>query len=556
MERHVRSIRRSLSLTCLLLLAVRLGAQTQVPTRSAGIRRLAIETRPVTEPQACPAAVRFQSVIGTSTAGLVRYRLRSSDGGVTPSYRLRMSANEVRNIMHVQHFGDVSDTTASGWLQLEVSTAAGLRTARAVFKIACARSPATAGRAGLGSAIVQGLVAGEAQGEGDLLERFRDAYLRRRGYSLDRPFDSTRLAAYERLRQMRRAQQKTHRPAGWSQKPDSVAPGTLDPNNCAWSSTGPTNINGRVTHIAVDPTNNQRVFVTTVGGIWRSADGARRWQRVSDDFLSTVFASVAINPAAPNEVFVGGGDPNYHGGWRSGLGIWRSTSNGDPGSWTKVSPTALDGQVIYRLRIDPSAPNNVYAATSVGVYIGTRSGTTITFAQLAGFNAWTNDVVVDYSVTPRLVYAGVRSASATFGRGIWKYDGTTWNQRNTGIPTVNSRTIVLALAQSNPSVLYAKVESNTGNSQGVYKTTTAAETPGGGGNAWTSTGSALDDSCAGTFCYSWYNSTLEVDPVDPNIVWGGGLSIYRTSDGGATWPNVWSGTDAAYPLGVHADHAW
>ena len=280
---------------------------------------------------------------------------------------------------------------------------------------------------------------------------------------------------------------------------------------------------------------------------------ARRWQRVSDDFLSTVFASVAINPSTPSEVFVGGGDPNYHG-WRSGVGIWRSTANGDPASWSKVSPPELDTAVIYRLRIDPAAPNNVYAATSSGVYIGTRSGSTITFARLNGFDAWTNDIVVNFSVTPRLVYAGVRSASASFARGIWKHNGASWSQRNTGIPTVNSRTIVLALAQSNPSILYAKVESDDGHSQGVYKTTTAAETPGGGGNAWAATGSALDDSCAGTFCYSWYNSVLEVDPANANIVWGGGLSMYRTINGGTSWPNVGGGADAAFPLGVHADH--
>ena len=66
--------------------------------------------------------------------------------------------------------------------------------------------------------------------------------------------------------------------------------------------------------------------------------------------------AVEINPATPSEVFAGGGDPNYHGGWRSGLGIWRSMSNGDPGSWAKVSPIELDNHVIYRLRIDPAAP--------------------------------------------------------------------------------------------------------------------------------------------------------------------------------------------------------
>src|SRR5437764_7224733 len=101
------------------------------------------------------------------------------------------------------------------------------------------------------------------------------------------------------------------------------------PGGCAWHSAGPTNINGRVTSIAIDPGNNQNVFVTTVGGIWRSRDGGRRWQPVSDDFLASVFATVAVNPGNGNEVIAGGGDPNYGSAGASAIGIWRSTSSGD-----------------------------------------------------------------------------------------------------------------------------------------------------------------------------------------------------------------------------------
>jgi hypothetical protein len=516
------------------------------------IRNLTLEFERPSKPQLCPAVLGFRGTIESSTGGAVRYRWRRSDGEETSYASLRLNAKESRTIHNRQRFGNAGDKNLDGWVELEIIGSEGAKTARATFEIACLQDRNNSGGgAGLSSTVLQGML--ENENDENLLERFEDFYLKRRGYSIKDPFNSRRIRAYERLREMRRRQGKRHVPAGWRDKPGGGAPGTVDANNCAWSSIGPTNINGRMTHIAIDPTNNQRLFVTTVGGIWRSIDGARRWQRVSDDFLSTVFASVAINPASPNEVFIGGGDPNYHGGWRGGLGIWRSTTNGDPASWTKVSPPELDNQVIYRLRVDPTAPNNVYAATSNGVYIGTRTGATITFARLSGFDAWTNDIVVDFSASPRLVYAGVRTGTLAFGRGIWKFNGTTWSQRNTGIPTVSSRTIVLALANSNPSVLYAKVESTNGHSQGVYKTTTAGETPMGGGNAWTATGSALDDSCAG-FCYSWYNSTLEVDPTNSDIVWGGGLSIYRTINGGTLWSNVWGGTDPVFPLGVHADH--
>ena len=389
----------------------------------------------------------------------------------------------------------------------------------------------------------------------NFLETYRKYYIRPRAFPETAIDPRLRLRAYRQLREMRDKLNKPHINPGWLNEPQS--PGGRGPGGCAWSSAGPTNINGRITSIAVDPNNRLHLFATSVGGIWRSQDGGRRWQRVSDDFLATVFSSVAINPIAGTEIFAGAGDPNYQSP-ASGTGIWQSTSNGDPGSWTKVSPPALDNQVIFRLRMDPTPPNNIYAATSAGVYLGTRSGGSITWNRLTGFDAGTTDMIVDFSVSPRKVYAGVYAPSASFGRGIWKYDGTSWQKRDTGIPTGSGGIIALALATSSPNVLYAKIEnSGTAHSLGVYKTTTAAEPPGGGGNAWTNLAGAasLDDSCCcGGFCYSWYNSVIEVDPADANTVWSGGLNIWRTSDGGTIWNNVSGGTDPTYPQYVHSDH--
>jgi hypothetical protein len=395
----------------------------------------------------------------------------------------------------------------------------------------------------------------EVRDEEDLLEMREEYFVRPRAYPRKEIDPKRRLRDYGRLGTMRKRQKKPRVPAGWRDGPG--APGTLGPGGCAWYSVGPTNINGRVTSIAIDPSNHQNVFVATVGGIWRSRDGGRRWQRVSEEFLASVFASVAVNPGNGNEVLGGGGDPNYHGGAATGTGIWMSTSGGDPGTWSKVSPAALDGAVVYRLRFDPAAPHDVYAATSAGVYLGTHGGGTIAFARLAGFDAWTNDVAVDFSTTPRKVYAGVRSASASFAVGIWKYDGTSWQKRDSGIPAASGRTIALALAASSPNTLYAKIENGSnGRLLGVYKTTSGGEPP-AAGNAWAAlpTASVMDDSLFNaTNGYSWYNSVLEVDPNDADRVYGGGLNIYRTTDGGATWNSVSGGADPSFPMYVHADH--
>lgn len=407
----------------------------------------------------------------------------------------------------------------------------------------------------------------ESRASDDPFTTYREFFIRPRAYPEVEIDERLRLRAYRQLQEMRLRLRKPHINVGWlnpcgpgvnNNGGHNGAPGMTGPGGCAWTTAGPTNINGRITSIAIDPNNNQHIFAATVGGVYRSEDGSRTWERVSDYFLAEVSASVAVNPANGNEVFVGTGDPNYAlVGGGGGNGIWQSTSTGDPTSWIKVTPNSMDGVTIYRLRIDPASPNNIYAATSSGVFLGTRTTTGISWALLGGFDAWTSDIAVDFSVMPRLVYAGVGSGNGSFGKGIWKYNGTSWTEKDSGITTSTSRTISLALAASNTSILYAKIEDGTtGRLQGIYKTTSAAE-PSGGGNAWSllSAGSSLDDSCAPSFCYSWYNSVIEVDPSNANIVWSGGLSIWNTPDGGTTWNNVSQGTDTGnFPMYVHADH--
>ncbi len=358
-----------------------------------------------------------------------------------------------------------------------------------------------------------------------------------------------RVRAYGELTAMRRAR-----------RPRNVRPndsGETDANGCAWVSAGPTNINGRVTSIAIDPNDGNRIYATTVGGIWRSLDAGRRWERVSDDFLSTVFSSIAVNPSTPSEILAGGGDSSYHNATRGGIGIWRSDNYGAPGSWTKVSPQDFDNKVIYRIRFDPAPPNNVYVASSHGVWLGTHNANGITFDKIGGFHAAATDLVVDFLSTPRRVYAGVRSGNATYAAGIWKSDGTgpnaTWLKKDGGIPTADVKYVALAWAKSSPSTLYARMVQSDGQQQGIYKTTVGGE----GANAWGLLQDAAkvnDSGNANTFWYSWYNNVIEVDPTDAEHVYAGGLNIYRSTTGGMGWEKISAGQDPNYPYWTHADH--
>ena len=378
-----------------------------------------------------------------------------------------------------------------------------------------------------------------------------------------------RREAYERLREMRRALGLRHLPAATQfefarqRYLQPHAPGTTDANGCAWSSAGPTNLNGRVTGIAIDPTNNQRVYATTFGGIFRSETAGRRWQRVSDDWLATVFSSIAINPADTSEIFAGGGDKDLNPSY-TGDGLWRSTNYGAPGSWAKVMDASnnpnFDDTVIYRIRVDPAPPNNVYVAASNGIWLGVRNGAAIDFTQpMGGCNAVVDDVAVDFSVNPRNVYMAVREGPGapsipSFPRGIYKWDNKNqkWLKKDSGITTTDTEVILLGLAISKPSFLYAKVTKTNGSHQGFYRTETAAEVnPAWNMTAWKETGESAELNDAGTF--SWFNNTLEVDPTNHLRVIASGGWPHITIDGGDEFDQIDWGKDPDYQAQVHGD---
>lgn len=374
-----------------------------------------------------------------------------------------------------------------------------------------------------------------------------------------------RLRDYETLQAMRRANGERHLPAGTQfdfaresirqVRTDGVG---ADANGCAWTSAGPTNINGRVISLAIDPVDKQNMYAGTVGGLWRSQTGGRKWQRVSDELPNGAqrFSAVAVNPLQPNEVFAGAGDRNL---WISavGNGLWRSTAHGAPGTWTQPT-TVFNGTIIYRILIDPAGDNDVWVAATNGVWRGTHNvngGIDFTMP-FKGFNRLTHDLAIDFSGYPRKIYAGVRTdwSDPTKPVGIYKTDTfifTPWEKRDSGIPLGDAETFSLAISKSDPSILYAKVSQISDQTLiGIFKTTTAAE----GANAWTMLPLGVANNGVPDDGMGWFNTLLEVDPKDPNRVYAGGINLWMSVDkDGKQWENISFGRDPKYYNEAHPD---
>ena len=129
----------------------------------------------------------------------------------------------------------------------------------------------------------------------------------------------------------------------------------------AWIPRGPTNIGGRLTDIAVDPTNEDLVYAGAAeGGVLRSWDGGQSWTPLFDTQATLSIGALAIDPSDTDVIYAGTGEVNPGGGSVAygGAGVFRSTDQG--GTWECIGLENTGS--IGRIRVDPADPDRIFVA--------------------------------------------------------------------------------------------------------------------------------------------------------------------------------------------------
>ena len=212
--------------------------------------------------------------------------------------------------------------------------------------------------------------------------------------------------------------------------------GTTIPD-AAFQGAGPDS--GEVTDIAIDPrgTADKNLYIATNdGGIWKTADDGSTWIPTMDSMPSLSMGAVAVDPANPQIVYAGTGNPFDGGGaFTKGVGILRSIDGGQ--SWGIVDGGILDtifaGMLINRIIVP--APGILLVATGNGLFRSVDGGQTavwesLTFALnglvfvLIGLQLpYVLAGIRSYSMKQLLVYGATFSALLIVLRLLWMYPG-------------------------------------------------------------------------------------------------------------------------------------
>ena len=315
--------------------------------------------------------------------------------------------------------------------------------------------------------------------------------------------------------------------------------------NGNWTSLGPSLIPspgpagyeglGRINTVGFYPGYPERIFIgSPSGGMWQSMDGGNSWVSHTDSLPTLGVSAILVDYSDPSRIFIGTGDRDA--GDAPGLGIYKSLNGGS--TWAP-SNTGMGNHIVGRIIQHPVNPMIILAATDGGVYRTTDGGASWTQQKSGSFMDITfkpND--------PDVVYA---AASGDFYRST--DNGITFTKITSGL-TGGQRGAV-AVSSANPSIVYFLVTGSDNGFQGLYRSTNS----GLNFTVQSTTPNILDWTCDGstTGGQGWYDLAVAADPVNANIVYVGGVDVWKSMDGGVTW-NInshWYG-GCGVPA-VHAD---
>ena len=362
----------------------------------------------------------------------------------------------------------------------------------------------------------------------------------------------------------------------------------------AWEERGPNNVGGRTRGILFDPndSSNNTVYAGGVsGGLWVNtniSNSSSQWSRVTGVPGNLSVTSITVDPNNSNIWYIGTGE-QYTAGDVVGTGVYKSTDGGttwnsvnipaagsatfdysatnlflsgifyvnDVIAWNNGGNTELFVGVGAFVYGDASSPSNWLGLQTAGIYRSTDGGNNWARIEQSNMSHVQNSETYYYIPNDFEIGADntlwMGTIGNAFGQGGGRVysttNGSTWTEAGAS-PLTDSDRVELEPSASNANKLYALTEGNSSPVH-IYETT----------NKFASiTTKALPNDAdpqipSNDFCrgQAFYDLVIEADPANDNIVYVGGINLFKSTNGGSSWSQLshWYG-GFGYQY-VHAD---
>ncbi|MCK8480307.1 WD40/YVTN/BNR-like repeat-containing protein [Psychroserpens algicola] len=195
--------------------------------------------------------------------------------------------------------------------------------------------------------------------------------------------------------------------------------------NVIFENIGPTVMSGRVTDLAVNPENPTEFYVGYAsGGVWHTKNNGTTFTPILDASETQNVGDIAVD-WKNNTIWVGTGENNASRSSYAGIGILKSTDNGN--TWQNMG--LKDSHHIGRILINPNNPDEVVVGVTGhlyspnqerGIYKTTDGGTT-----------WSQKLFVDDSSGIIDVQTNPNNFNIMFASS-WSKDRKAWNFNGSG----------------------------------------------------------------------------------------------------------------------------